>query len=184
MCLTIATCISYKKYQQQEIIREKKDDSGRLIMKKYRQLISWPSHDNVATITQEYDTLGRVVKEYGFNHPAFYDKKYLVEKVYQNSSLFLTNKFIWWKTDSTDNFSNYDNKLFEETIFPDSTNPAKKIFISMTEKVEGIFSGYFEETFPTSTNSWTSNAFTFELHEKDISFDKQRRLVLDSIIKK
>ena len=63
--MAISSCVAYKKYSHQDIIEQRADSSGRIILKKYRQLISSPSHDKVATITQEYDAFGRVTKEYG-----------------------------------------------------------------------------------------------------------------------
>jgi len=108
----------------------------------------------------------------------------MVEKVYKGTQIYVTNKFIWWEPDTSQNFSNYDTKLFEETIFPDSTNRNKQINISLTSKGNSLCYGQFSETFPISSNSRTSNLYNFELNEKNISFDRDRKLILDSIKKK
>jgi len=49
---TFIGCASSKQFSHQDIIEEKSDDSGRVILKKYRQLISHPAHNKLATITQ------------------------------------------------------------------------------------------------------------------------------------
>jgi hypothetical protein len=94
LLVILPACVSYKKYRQEEIIEEKRDPAGRLVFKKYCKLTSNPSHDKLATITEEYDSLGRVIKSYGFDHPFFNDKNYLVENVYHDLHLYLSNKYI------------------------------------------------------------------------------------------
>src|SRR6188508_2074525 len=91
----VTGCIVSKKYQHQDIIEQQTDVKGRIKLKKYRQLISWPSGDGIATITQEYDSLGRVIKEYGYNNPSYPSKQYLMENIYKGSDRYIFNRFLW-----------------------------------------------------------------------------------------
>ena len=177
----ILGCASSKQFSNQEIIEEKSDANGRLVFKKYRQLISHPAYNKLATITQEYDTLGRVIKEYGFNNPYHQSTKYLTEIVYQGTKVLTTNTFIWDKADTSDNFKNYNERFFRQTIYPDSLRQNKNINISMVSKINDIFLGYFSETFPNSPTSATVKSYNFQLHLKNIQFDQDRKLILDSI---
>ena len=132
ICLIItitifASCVAYKKYKRQEVIEQRTNSEGKIILKKYRQLIISPGEKKVATITQEYDSLGRVIKEYGFDNPNTYDKKYFIQRTYRGSHIYLINKVIWETNDSTFDYLSFDSKLFnqnisdfEEHIYPDT----------------------------------------------------------------
>jgi hypothetical protein len=178
---TFIGCASSKQFSHQDIIEEKSDDSGRVILKKYRQLISHPAHNKLATITQEYDTFGRVTKEYGFNNPYYQSAKYLTENIYQGTKVFIRTTFLWDNTDTSSDFKNYDKRFFEQVIYPDSVNINKVVTILMTSKNKDIFTGYFSETFPTSPTTATVKSYTFELDLRNIRFDQNRKLVLDDI---
>src|SRR5882724_9633555 len=86
-------CVNYRRYQKKEIIEERTDAKGRLVLKKFKQLISSPSHDKITTITEEYYTIGRVIREYGIDNPYFYDQKYLTERIYRGTQVYVFNKF-------------------------------------------------------------------------------------------
>lgn len=177
----ILGCTSTKKLTHQDIIKEKVDASGKLILKQYRQLISHPAHNKLATITQEYDTFGRVIREYGFNNPYFQNTKYLTENIYQGTKVFIRNTFLWEKTDTSSDFTDYDKRFFEQVIYPDSVNNNKVVTISMISKNQDTFSGYFSETFPTSPTKATVKSYYFELNLNNIGFDQNRKLILDDI---
>ncbi len=55
------------------------------MLKKYKQFISWPGGDGLATITQEYDSLGRVIKEYGYNNSGYPAKQSVDRKLIYRS---------------------------------------------------------------------------------------------------
>lgn len=177
----ILGCASSKQFNHQDIIEEKSDENGRVIFKKYRQLISHPAHNKLATITQEYDTLGRVTKEYGFNNPYHQSTKYLTEIVYQGTKVLTRNTFLWDKADTSDNFKNYNERFFGQAIYPDSLRQNKVINISMVSKKNDLYLGYFSETFPNSRTSATVKSYNFELDLKNIRFDQDRKLILDNI---
>lgn len=179
-----AACISYKKYQQQEVLSQKLDANGKLTAKTFRQWISHPAGDRLATITQEFDSLGRVRTEYGFNNPYYSSQKYLVEKLYRGSQVYVLNKYLWSKEDTTGDFSNYDKQLYEEFIYPDSLNRHKSITISLWPKNADTLNGYFNETFPVSTNSWENKSYSFVLTKHHLALDTERKLILTHIIKK
>lgn len=178
---TFLGCASSKQFSHQDIIKEKLDDSGKIILKKYTQLISHPAHNKLATITQEYDTFGRVTKEYGFNNPYFQSTKYLTEKIYQGTKVFIRNTFLWDNTDTSSDFTNYDNRFFEQVIYPDSIKSNKVVTISLISKNKDFFTGYFSETFPTSPTTATVKSYNFELDLRNIRFDQNRKLVLNDI---
>jgi len=178
---TILGCASSKEFSHLDIIEEKSDENGRVIFKKYRQLISHPAHNKLATITQEYDTLGRVIKEYGFNNPYYQSTKYLTETVYHGTKIFVRNKFLWDNTDTSSDFENYDKRFFAQSIRPDSVSENKVINISMVSRNYDIYFGFFSETFPTSPTSATIKSYNFELAIKSIRFDQNRKLILEDI---
>jgi hypothetical protein len=171
-------CVSYKKYNQQEILNQKLDDDGRVVTKTFRHWISHPAGDRLATMTQEYDSIGRVIKECGFNNPFHYNQKYLEERLYRGRQVYVLNKYLWPKGDTTNDFSNYDKQLNEEFIYPDSLIRNKSITITLWPINADTLNGYFEETFPNSVNSWTSKSFEFKIHKNDLRFDDERKLVI------
>jgi hypothetical protein len=181
---TFASCVAYKKYGRQDVIEQRNDSEGKIVLKKYRQLISSPGEDRIATITQEYDSLGRVIKEYGFDNPNFYNSKYLVEKVYRGTKEYVVNQFVWQKNDTAQNFNKHNIMMLEEFIFPEGTDSHKQIFISLFSKEGNIYFGQFDETSPISSNSWAHKSYGFELNKRNLSFDNDKKLILDSVIKK
>ena len=176
-------CVAYKKYSQQEILYQKLDHEGRVVTKTFRQWISHPAGDRLATMTQDYDSMGRVVKECGFNNPYHYNQKYLEERLYRGNQLFVLNKYLWPKADTTNDFSRYDKQLNEEFIYPDSLNKNKSITITLRPMNGDTLIGHFNETFPISANSWTSKSFSFNIHKNDIKFDGERKLIIDNLKK-
>ena len=174
-------CASSKQFSHQDIIQEKSDENGKLILKQYRQLISHPAHNKLATITQEYDSLGRVTKEYGFNNPYYQSTKYLTENIYQGTKVFIRNTFLWDIADTSADFSNYDERFFEQAIYPDSFKVNKVVTILMVSKNNDVYLGYFSETFPNSPTSAIVKSYNFELDLKNIKFDQYRKLVLNDI---
>jgi hypothetical protein len=176
-------CVSYKKYNQQEILNQKLDFDGRVVTKTFRQWISHPDGDRLATTTQEFDSVGRLVKEYGFNNPYHYNAKYLEERLYSGSQVYVLNKYLWPKGDTTNNFSNYDKQLHEEFIYPDSLNRKKSVTITLWPINGDTLVAHFEETFPISANSWTSKSFSFKVHKNDIKFDGERKLITANLKK-
>ena len=188
---TITSCVAYKKYKRQEIIEQNINSQGKVTSKKFRQWISNPAGDRLATLTQEFDTFGRVIKEYGFDNPYTDKKNYFVETFYQGTHIYLQNKYIWRQSTLKDpafkfNYNTFDSSLemFSQNIYPDSTKKHKEIRISLYAKGNGIYYGQFEETFPNTEASWTSNLFSFEIDEKKIAFDANRKLILTEIRKK
>ncbi len=187
----MTSCIAYKKYTRQEIIAQNINSQGKITSKKFRQWISSPGGDKLATMTQEFDTIGRVIKVYGFDNPYTYSKNYLVETIYQGTRVYLRNKFIWRQSTLKDtafkfDYNKFDSSLemFSQNIYPDSTKKHKEISISLSTKENGIYYGQFEETFPDSQISWTTNLFSFELDQNKVAFDKNRKLILTEIWKK
>lgn len=181
--LVITGCIVSKKYQHQDIIEQQTDVKGRIKLKKYRQLISWPSGDGIATITQEYDSLGRVIKEYGYNNPSHPSKQYLIENIYKGSDRYIFNRFLWSEIDSNAFFTDYNKNLDIQWIFLDTATFKKEIIITILSKDSEKFIAKYKETSPISSNSWTSDTYEFELQWTDLKFDTDRRLVLDKIKK-
>lgn len=179
----MTACVSYKEYNRQEILNQKLDFDGRVVAKTFRQLISHPAGDRLATMTQEYDSIGRVVKEYGFNNPYHYNQKYLEERLYRGNQLYVLNKYLWPKGDTTNDFSKYDKQLNEEFIYPDTLNKKKSITISLWPVKGDTLVGNFDETFPISANSWTSKSFSFKIHKNDIEFDGERKLITANLKK-
>jgi hypothetical protein len=184
-------CVAYKKYSRQDILEQKFDTNGRLVFKKYRQLMSNPSGDKLATIKDEFDTLGRIIKSSGFDDPYTYNKKFFIQKTYIGTHLYLINKIIWNKNDSLMGLTDFESRLFnddvylfEENIYPDSSSRLKKIRISLSPEGNAIYYGQYEETFPDSQHSLTTKYYDFTINETNIRFSKDSKLVLDSISKK
>jgi hypothetical protein len=191
LLIALTGCVAYRKYEQQDILEQKRDSKGRLTLKKYRQWISNPSHNKLATITQEFDTLGRVIKEYGLDNPYTYDKNYLIEILYRGSYVYVRNKYIWKQSTFADTAFKYDYskfdgtlEMFSQNIYPDTSLSHKQIIISLSVKPQSLYYGQFTETFPDKNNSWTSDLFDFEIEAKDIRFDSSRKLILNSIRRK
>lgn len=170
-------CVSYKKYNHHEILDQKLNHDGRVVTKTFRQWISHPAGDRLATMTQEYDSMGRVVKECGFNNPYHYNQKYLEERLYRGDQLYVVNRYLWPKENTTNDFSGYDKQLNEEFIYPDSLNKKKSITITLWPINGDTLVGHVNETFPISANSWTSKSFSFKIHKNDIEFDSERKLI-------
>lgn len=173
----ITACASYKKYNQQEILNQELNRDGKIVTKTFRKWISHPAGDRLATITQEYDSIGRVIKECGYNNPYHRNQKYLVERLYQGSQVYVLNKYLWPTEDTTNDFSNHDKRLNEEFIYPDSLNKNKSITITLWSVNADTLNGRFEETFPNSGSSWTIKSFEFRVHENDLRFDEERKLI-------
>ncbi len=187
----LAGCTSSKKFNRQEIIEQKTDAQGRIISKTYRQWISHPAHDKLATITQIYDTAGRVIKEYGFNNPYTYDNNYLLETIYNGNRVYISNEFVWNKTTLKDpsfiyNTNGIDSsiEMFRQNIFPDSTQMNKEITISLSAKGNSLYEGHFIESVPLTTTAVTGKMYSFEVRRENISFDSERKLILVNIVKK
>lgn len=187
----LAGCASSEKFSRQEIIEQKTDDRGHIISKTYRQWISHPAHDKRATITEIYDTAGRVIREYGFDNPYYYSRNYLVENIYLGNHIYIRNEFIGNKTAGKNpSFIYHTNTLdssvemFRQNIYPDSTRKNKEISISLSLKEKSLYSGLFTETFPLTENSLTSKIYSFEIMRENISFGPGGELAMANIVKK
>jgi len=165
------------------LLEQKKDGQGRIIYKKYRTLISWPGGNGGirSTITQEYDSLGNVIKEYGYDNPVFYHRQYLQETTYKNKKVYCTNQYIWWdKVDSTGFYHDYKKKLYKEWINVDSLtyiqiyrvnrNDTSRFMASYRKTIEGGVDNIYKITEHDINLSWDS-----------LLFDEDRKLILDKL---
>src|SRR4249919_1160399 len=100
-----SNCTVNKPYGKEYILEIKKNKNGVTIFKKIKQFFITESGEKYHVITnKEFDSLGRIIKEYGFNNSGRGQKgvyqvdpnaKYLTEYFYKGSHWLLKTTYVW-----------------------------------------------------------------------------------------
>ena len=160
------------------------DAKGRIVYKKFDQLIDDYSGRGLASITQYFDTAGRLVSEFGTDHPRL-GKQYLYE-IFYGDKMRVVNYFRWPRIDSS-RLDVIPPAAFEEQkIYIDTASLIKLIRITKISADGKTFTGRYFETFPARAGFAMSTArirsYTFKMPVRNFVFDDKTRLVLKDIM--
>ena len=171
-----------EKPAHRDLVQLRKDSRGRIIYRKFDQLIDNYNGSSLATITQYFDTLGRLVSEFGTDHPK-YGKQYLYEIFYRDS-IKVVNYFRWPYIDT----SNLDfippSAFVEQKIQIDSATFLKTIIVTKVGIDKNVFVGKYFENFPSKRERdgyVPYLAYTFNMPLRNFIFDEATRLHLKEI---
>ncbi len=161
------------------------DAKGRIVYKKFEQLIDDYSGRSLATIIQQFGTAGRLVSEFGTDHPRL-GKQYLYE-IFYGDKMRVINYFRWPKIDSVEPRIISPTFFVEQNIVIDTASLAKQIIITKISSDSKTFAGRYLETFPslkyTSIRDMRYRSYTFRIPLQNFVFDDKTRLILkDAII--
>lgn len=159
------------------------DAKGRLVYKKFDQLIDDYSGRGLATITQCFDTAGRLVSELGTDHPRL-GKQYLYE-IFYGDNLRVVNYFRWPRIDSSQLDLIPPAAFQEQKIYIDTASLLKLIRITKISADGKAFVGRYFETFPSRKATMGSTArirsYTFRMPIRNFIFDDKTRLILKDL---
>ena len=172
-------CLPSKMHLREDVLRYQYDGNGQLTATTFRKVVYFEGKSRLATITHEFDTNGRVVVEYGFNHPEHGDKYML--RYFAGNDQFVSNLFVWPKTQTDSSFVDYTEYLAKETVRTLGTHEVDEFTLyslsDTTRKV--VYRKYVQNASVTSD----IKKATFRLNRKDIQFDAGGKLITHRLIK-
>lgn len=180
--MLLNNCTVTNLYKKVYVLDSKKDKAGRIIYKKIRQLHKTQTGDKNIITYQEFDSLGRKIREYGFQSPGSLSKyfrtipdtndKYLYEFYYIDNFQYLYNGFIWpTKIDS--NFTPCAKYLVQQSYRPDSAKPLDgSIEINILKRGDSISIGRYQKFKFVSEHQYTwAECYNFKILTSKMEFD-------------
>jgi hypothetical protein len=191
----IDSCTLTKQYGKEYVIESKKDKNGKVIYKKVKQLfVNREGEEYKVTSFQEFDTLGRKIKQYGFEGPQGGNKylitipgpndKYLREYRYSGNYNYLSNTFMWSsKTDS--DFTTKPQLLTQQTYIPDSTDFTNGMEeVTILEKKDSIITGVYSKKKSDNTGVFSYDKYyEFKIAPSLMQFDEKGRFIIEKVTK-
>lgn len=159
------------------------DAKGRVVYKKFDQLIDDYSGRGLATVTQYFDTTGRLLSEFGTDHPRL-GKQYLYE-IFYGDKMKVVNYFRWPRIDSSTLDVIPPAAFEEQKIYIDTASLLKLIRITKISSDHKTFVGRYFETFPAKSTSTVPvvriRSYVFKMPVRNFIFDDKTRLVLKDL---
>jgi hypothetical protein len=186
-----ALCCGIRKELPNQIgkVEIRNDEKGRVIYRRFDQVIEHNHRRYVATITQEFDSAGRVTVEYGTDHPRL-GKQYFLDVFYAADMKFrVVNYFRWAEEQDTASLNVLPLSAFvEQKIVIDTAGFLKTIIIKKLKNVKGSFIGLYTEEGPLPAPEFAGpsnyyHSYRFKLPLQDLRFDSEKRLVLKNAVR-
>lgn len=172
-----SACITSKLHKQEDVICFRYDSNGKLTGKKFRQVVYAQGIAKLAIINREYDSSGRLISEYGFNHPK-YGEKYMINMYYAGNRKTVENWFRWPGTNHDSSFTDFRRHFFRESALKPGEDGMENLYIQITAIEDSVLNGVFTQT-PTDSQNKEKLQFRFHVEVDDIEFDHNGFLNLD-----